>query len=87
MKRDSVSAYIRSDTPSRSCTHFGWHPLSPQQLRSYVIDGPFLNQKTYKDIRILYWNINIKINFFSKKYMVVRDEINIQECSIDQKSS
>ena len=56
MKRDSVSAYvhIRRDTPSRSCTHFGWHLLSPQKLRRYVIDGPSLNQKTYKDIRILY---------------------------------
>ena len=30
-------------------------PPSPNQLRAYLIDGPFLIQKkTYKDIRILY---------------------------------
>ena len=27
-------------------------PPSPHQLRTYLIDGLFLNQKTYKDIRI-----------------------------------
>ena len=26
----------------------------PHQLRTYLTDGPFLNQKTYKDIRISY---------------------------------
>ena len=56
MKRDSVSAYphMRSDTPPsvRSSTHFG-SPTSCQ-LRTYLIDGPFLNNKnkTYKDIQI-----------------------------------
>ena len=29
-------------------------PPSPYQLRTYLIDDPFLNQETYKDIRISY---------------------------------
>ena len=29
-------------------------PLPPPQLRMYLIGGLFLNQKTYKDIRISY---------------------------------
>ena len=30
-------------------------PPSPRQLRTYLIGGPFLNQKNiFKDIRILY---------------------------------
>ena len=29
-------------------------PPSPQKLRTYLIDGLFLNQKTYKYIRILH---------------------------------
>ena len=28
--------------------------ISPSQLRTYLIDGPFFNEKTYKDIRMLY---------------------------------
>ena len=39
--------------PVRSCTHLD-DPLFPQQLHTYLIDGPFLNQKTYKDIQISY---------------------------------
>ena len=31
-----------------------WMTPIPQQLRMYLIDGPFFNQKTYKDIRISY---------------------------------
>ena len=59
IKRDSVSAYvyIRRDTP---CTQLYAtvsildESPSLQQLHTYLIDGPFLNQKTYKDIRISY---------------------------------
>ena len=29
-------------------------PSHPHQLRKYIIDGPFLNEKTYKGIRISY---------------------------------
>ena len=29
-------------------------PPSPNQLRAYLIDGPFLNQNIYKDIQISY---------------------------------
>ena len=44
-------------------------PSSPQQLRTYLIDGPYLNQKTYKDIRISYSlkYKHLKKNFFRKK--------------------
>ena len=53
----------------RKCvrTHEVWDPLplyaaarflddrpSPDQLRTYLIDYPYLNQKTYQDIRIPY---------------------------------
>ena len=57
MKRDSVSAYvyIKRDTPF-PCTQLYafWIIPIPQQLRTYLTDGPFPNQKTYKDIRISY---------------------------------
>ena len=61
MKRDSVSAYVhmRRDTPPPSL-YAALRILddppsqSPQQLRTHLIDDPFLNQKTYKYIRISY---------------------------------
>ena len=58
MKRDSVSAYvhIKYETPS-SCTQlyaFWVTAHHPQQLSTYLIDGPFFNQKTDKYIRISY---------------------------------
>ena len=49
MKRDSVSAYVHMecDTPL---------PLYPavRILRTYLIDGLFLDQNIYKDIRMLF---------------------------------
>ena len=52
-------------------THEAWYPLSlyaavhildepppsPNQLRKYLIDGPFLNQKTYKYSSIVFTEI------------------------------
>ena len=59
-------------------TNEAWHPLIyaavcilddwpiPHQFRTYLIDGPFLNQKrhiaTYKIL--IHWNINIRKNKF-----------------------
>ena len=58
IETDSVSAYVhmRCDTPSpyMQLYAFWMTPQSPHQLRTHLIDGPFLNQKTYKYIRILY---------------------------------
>ena len=48
--------HMKRDT-SFPCTQlciFWMTPPFSRQLRTYLIDGPFLNQKTYKDIRILY---------------------------------
>ena len=50
--------------PIRSCTHFGWFAPFSQQLRTYFIDDPFLNRKTYKDIRI-----HLNINIWKKKFL------------------
>ena len=60
MKGDSVSAYVhvRRDTPPPLPLYAALRILddppsqSPQQLRTHLIDDPFLNQKTYKYIRI-----------------------------------
>ena len=73
MKRDSVNAYVhmRRDT-SFPCTQlhgFWMTPSIPHQLRKYLIDGPFLNQKMYNDIRISY-SVKYKHSknkFFTKK--------------------
>ena len=64
MKRDSISAYIhmRRDTPSpyTQLNAFWMTPPPPprppvqHQLHTHLIDDPFLNQKTYKYIRISY---------------------------------
>ena len=67
MKRESVRAYVhmKGDTPPiRNCTHFGWFAPFSQQLRTYFIDDPFLNRKTYKDIRI-----HLNINISKKKFL------------------
>ena len=47
---DSASAYVRMrrDSPSLD------EPPISHQLHTYLIDGLFLNQKTYKDIRMSY---------------------------------
>ena len=47
-------AHMRCDilSPFTQLHVFGWPP-SPQYLRTYLIDGPFLNQNTFKDIQIL----------------------------------
>ena len=45
---------VTAPPPVRSCTHFLMTPLSLHELRTYLIDGPFLNQKSYKDIQTLY---------------------------------
>ena len=48
------------------------------QLRTYLMDDLFLNQKTNKNIRILFhWNINIR-----KK--ILYEQINIQGSSINE---
>ena len=59
MKRDSVSAYVRMkrDTPlplQVVVRILDDPPPSPHQLRTYLIDDPFLNQRNYQDIRISY---------------------------------
>ena len=69
-------------TPS-PCTH-KYAPPFPQ-LRTYLMDGLFVNQRTNQNIGISY-SLNYK---HSKKNslrkMVVQDEINIQGSSINQK--
>ena len=56
MRRDSASAHVhmRRDTPLPlyAVVRILDDPPSPHQLRTYLIYGLFLNQKTYKDIRI-----------------------------------
>ena len=57
----------------RNCTHFACpvplaspciHP-SLHQLRPYLIDDPFLNQKHLKTFEYrIHWNINIRKNEF-----------------------
>ena len=65
----SVSAYVhtRHDIPSL-CTQLNafWLTPIPERLRTYLIDGPFLNQKTYKDIRISY---SLKYNYSKNKFL------------------
>ena len=88
MKKDSVRKYVhmRRKIPSRarSCIHFGWPFPSPHQLPTHLIDGSFLNQKTYKDIRILY---SLKSKRSKNKFLYEKrngsvEWINIQESSI-----
>ena len=55
MKRDSVSAYVhmRRDTPLSlyAPVHILSDPPLFPQLRTYLMGGLFLNQKTNKNIR------------------------------------
>ena len=64
-------------------THKAWHhlplyaavrilddPQIPQQLCTYLIDVPFLNQKTYKDIRMSY---SLKYKHSKKKKFSLRE--------------
>ena len=91
-----VRTYLMSDfsTPS-PCMHlhtFWMNPLSPLpppflQLCTLSIDGLFLNQKNKSDIRLPY-SLQYKHSekkFFTKKYAILQDEINIQGSSINQK--
>ena len=80
-----VRTYLMSDfsTPSPS-THL---PPPFLQLCSLSIDGLFLNQKNKSDIRLPY-SLQYKHSekkFFTKKYAILQDEINIQGSSINQK--
>ena len=58
MKRDSVSAYVhmRRDTPLPlyAPVHILDNPPPFPYLRTYLIDGLFLSQKTNKNIQISY---------------------------------
>ena len=57
MKKDRVSAYVHKmrNTPS-TCTQLYAFWMTPFIFPrvAYLIDGPFLNQKHKKDIRISY---------------------------------
>ena len=83
-----IRTYLMTNFSTLLCTHqyTVWITLPPPflQFRTYLMD-----QKTNKNIRILYSlkYKHSKIKLFTKKQMVVQDEINIQESSIDQKSS
>ena len=67
MKTDRVSAYVhmRYDihSPCTQLCTFWITPSIPQQLCTYVNDGPFFNQKTNKDIPI---SLSLKYNYFKK---------------------
>ena len=69
MKRDSVSAHVhmRRDTHSPYVLLYAFWMIPPflYELRTYLIDGSFLNQKTCKGIRISY---SVKYKH-SKKYI------------------
>ena len=70
-KSESVYVHMRRDISS-PCTQLYafWITPIPYQLRTYLIDGLFLNYKTYIDIlsNILFTEIKVpKINFFPKK--------------------
>ena len=58
MKRDSVSAYVhmKHDTPPplHASVNILDEPPPFPQLRTYLMDGLFFNQKTNKNIRISY---------------------------------
>ena len=72
MKRDSVSVYVhmRRDTPSPLPMYAdaGATLPSPHKLRTYLLDGLFLNQKAYKNIWISY---SLKYTH-SEKYISLR---------------
>ena len=49
----SYDQFFNPPPPVRTCTDFGVHPTFPQ-LRTYLMDGLFLNEKTNNNIRISY---------------------------------
>ena len=57
MKKENGSKYLlrvmTAPPPVSSCTHFGFF-FQYHQLHTYLVDGPFLNRKSYKDIRMSY---------------------------------
>ena len=77
----SLCAAVRvlDDPQSPYLLHNWW-------LMTYLTDGLFLNQKPYKNIWISYSlkYKHSKTNFFTKKWMVVYDEIIFQESTINQ---
>ena len=64
MKRDGISAseHVSCDTssPLYAAVCILDDLYSPHQLRTHLIDGPFLNKTTYKDQYLIHWNINIR---------------------------
>ena len=70
MKMNSVSAYVHMacDNPSPyTQLYVFWmtSPPFPHQLRTYLTDGPFPNQKHIKTFEYrIHWNINIRKNKF-----------------------
>ena len=54
MKRDSVSAYVHMRReilpPLYAAARILDDRPSPDQLRTYLIDCPYLSEKTYQDI-------------------------------------
>ena len=66
MKRDSVKAYVHVRRDTALPLYAAVRILDyPHQLRRYFINGPFLNQKTYKDIQISY---SLKYKFRKKNF-------------------
>ena len=67
LKRDSVSAYVHMmrNTPLYAAVRILDESPIPHQLRTYLIDSPFLNQKHIKTFEYrIHWNINIRKNKF-----------------------
>ena len=77
MKRDSVSAYLhmRRDTPLPlyAAVDILDDPPPFSQLRTYLIDGLFLNQKRDKNMRISY---SLKYKHSEKKKKIFYKKIN-----------
>ena len=60
---------MRHDTPLSLCApvHILGDPPPFLQLRTYLMDGPFLNQKTNNNIRISY---SLKYKHSKKEYIL-----------------
>ena len=65
-KQRNCVVHIRRDTPTFRTQLYD--PSMPQKLRTYLIDGPFLNQKHLKTFEYrIHWNITIwKKNIYEK---------------------
>ena len=68
-----LSTYISDDKffnpspPVHIFTHFGWLPPF-FQLRTYLMDGLFLNQKQIRTLEYrIHWNINIRKKIIYEK--------------------